>query len=193
MKKKSSENIVWMDLEMTGLDPDCELIIEIATIVTDGQLNILEEGPCLVIHQSNEILTRMDEWNTTHHKASGLIQRVKESTMNEAVAEQITLEFIKKHCIKFKSPLAGNSIAQDRRFLAKYMKNLNGYLHYRNIDVTTIKELVRRWHPTGPKFPKKSQAHLASIDVRESLQELEFYRKHYFTSEVAPLLTSEQS
>jgi len=175
-----------MDLEMTGLDPESEVIIEIATLVTDAQLNLLAEGPCLAIHQSNEILSRMDEWNTTHHGASGLTQRVKESTISETVAEQITLDFIKQYCPKGKSPLCGNSIAQDRRFLSRYMKKLHDYLHYRSIDVTTIKELVRRWYPNGPKFPKKSEAHLASIDVRESLQELEFYRKHYFI-EAVPL------
>jgi len=186
VKKKSSDNLVWMDLEMTGLDPDCEVIIEIATLVTDGQLNILAEGPCLAIHQSNEILSRMDEWNTTHHGASGLTQRVRESTISEGEAEQATIDFIKQFCPKGKSPLCGNSIAQDRRFLAKYMKKLHAFLHYRSIDVTTIKELVRRWYPNGPKFPKKSETHLASIDVRESLQELIFYRKHYFIEGATP-------
>ncbi|MFQ5450509.1 MAG: oligoribonuclease [Nitrospinaceae bacterium] len=180
MNKRSPDNLVWMDLEMTGLDPGCEVIIEIATLITDGELNVIAEGPCLAIHQSNEILNRMDEWNTTHHFASGLTQRVRESKITHREAEQITLDFIKQYCPPQTSPLCGNSIAQDRRFLVKYMKELHDYLHYRSIDVTSVKELVKRWYPAGPKFPKKSQVHLANIDVRESLDELIFYRKHYF-------------
>jgi len=184
MSKQSSDNLIWMDLEMTGLDADKEMIIEIASLVTDRELNIIEEGPCLAIHQSNEILNRMDEWNTKHHTASGLIQRVRESTLSEAAAEQRTLEFLKKHCPPQASPLCGNSITQDRRFLIKFMPDLHDFMHYRSIDVTSIKELVRRWYPNGPKTPKKSQAHQASIDVRESLEELIFYRKHYFLNGV---------
>lgn len=171
-----------MDLEMTGLDPEKELIIEIATLVTDGELNILEEGPCLAIKQSNAILSRMDAWNTTTHQASGLTDRVMKSKITLADAEKATLDFIKKHCLPEKSPLCGNSIGQDRRFLVKYMRELSDYLHYRSVDVTTIKELVKRWYPNGPKFPKKSGVHLASVDVRESLEELKFYRKHYFSN-----------
>lgn len=184
MSKQSPDNLIWMDLEMTGLDADKEMIIEIASLVTDRELNILEEGPCFAIHQSNEILNRMDEWNTTHHTASGLIQRVRESALSEAAAEQRTLEFLKKHCPPQASPFCGNSITQDRRFLIKFMPELHDFMHYRSIDVTSIKELVRRWYPNGPKTPKKSQAHQASIDVRESLQELIFYRKHYFLNGV---------
>ncbi|MCH7623566.1 MAG: oligoribonuclease [Nitrospinae bacterium] len=182
MRKQSSNNLVWMDLEMTGLDPEKELIIEIATLVTDGELNILEEGPCLVIKQSNAILSRMDAWNTSTHQASGLTDRVMKSKITPAGAETATLDFIKQHCPPETSPLCGNSIGQDRRFLVKYMRELHDYLHYRSVDVTTIKELVKRWYPKGPKFPKKSGAHLASIDVRESLEELIFYRKHYFSN-----------
>jgi len=182
MSKNSSNNMVWMDLEMTGLDPEKELIIEIATLVTDGDLNILEEGPCLAIKQSNAILSRMDAWNTTTHKASGLTERVMASTVSPQEAEKATLDFIKKYCKPATSPLCGNSIGQDRRFLVKYMRELSDYLHYRSVDVTTIKELVKRWYPKGPKFPKKSGVHLASVDVRESLEELIFYRKCYFSN-----------
>ena len=181
MSKKSSHNMVWMDLEMTGLDPEKELIIEIATLVTDGELNILEEGPCLAIKQSNAILSRMDAWNTTTHHASGLTDRVMNSKISCRDAEIATLDFIKKHCQPEVSPLCGNSIGQDRRFLVKYMAELHDYLHYRSVDVTTLKELIKRWYPEGPKFPKKSGVHLASVDVRESLEELIFYRKHYIS------------
>jgi len=174
--------MVWMDLEMTGLDPEKELIIEIATLVTDGELNVLGEGPCLAIKQSNAILSRMDAWNTTTHQASGLTERVMSSKISCREAEEATLEFIKKHCPPETTPLCGNSIGQDRRFLVKYMTELHDYLHYRSVDVTTIKELIKRWYPKGPKFPKKSGVHLASVDVKESLEELIFYRKHYISN-----------
>ncbi len=180
MSLQSVNNLVWVDLEMTGLDPDKESIIEVATLITDGDLNILEEGPCLAIHQNDEILDRMDEWNKSHHSSSGLLQRVKDSKVMMANAEKITLDFISKYCPEKTSPLCGNSIGHDRRFIANYMKKLSSYLHYRSIDVTSIKELVNRWYPDGPKPPRKSEAHLASIDIRESLEELIFYRKHYF-------------
>lgn len=180
--KQSPNNLVWMDLEMTGLDIEMEYILEIATIITDSELNILEEGPCLAIHQSDEVLNRMDEWNKKHHTASGLAQRSRESNITVAEAERQTLEFIKKYCPVKTSPLCGNSVGQDRKFLEKYMRKLADYLHYRNVDVTTIKELVRRWFPDGPKFPKKSEEHMALTDIRESLQELVFFRKHYFVS-----------
>lgn len=180
MSLQNPHNLVWVDLEMTGLDFDKETIIEIATLITDGELNILEEGPCLAIHQNDEILDRMDEWNQSHHSSSGLLQRVKDSKVMMADAEKITLDFISKYCPEKTSPLCGNSIGHDRRFLAKYMKTFSSYLHYRSIDVTSIKELVNRWYPDGPKPPRKSEAHLASIDIRESLEELIFYRKHYF-------------
>jgi len=189
MSKQSPDNLVWMDLEMTGLDPDKEVIIEIATLITDSDLNILAEGPCLAVNQSNEILSRMDEWNTNTHGASGLTQKVKESRINDGEAERITLDFIKQYVPPQKSPLCGNSISQDRRFLVKYMRELHDYLHYRSIDVTSVKELVKRWFPTGPKFPKKSQVHSANIDVRESLEELIFYRKHYFAHNSQSILT----
>lgn len=181
MSKPSSNNLVWMDLEMTGLDPDKEMIIEIATLVTDGDLNILEEGPCLAVKQSNAILSHMDAWNTSTHGASGLTTRVMQSKITDAQAERTTLDFIKQYCLPQTSPLCGSSIAQDRRFLIKYMRELHDYFHYRSIDVTSVKELIKRWFPHGVKFPKKSQAHSANIDIRESLQELVFYRKHYFS------------
>ena len=180
MVKKSKYNLVWMDCEMTGLDVEKESIIEIATLITDSELNVLEEGPCIAIHQRDELLEKMDEWNTKHHNASGLVKRVKESMINEVEAEKRTLDFIKKYCPKGTSPLCGNSIHQDRKFLHKYMPEMQDYFHYRSIDVTSIKELVTRWYPTGPKFPKKSQEHVAMIDIRESLQELIFYRENYF-------------
>ncbi|MGP0565261.1 oligoribonuclease [Nitrospina sp. 32_T5] len=180
MSLVDSSNLVWMDLEMTGLDPDKEEIIEIATIVTDSQLNILAEGPCLVIHQDDAILERMDDWNQKTHSASGLIQKVKESTLTVEEAEQRTLDFIKQYVPYKTSPLCGNSIQQDRRFLDRYMKDLTDYLHYRNIDVTSIKEVIRRWYPNGTRLPKKSDAHMALTDVRESIEELIFYRNNFF-------------
>ena len=180
MSQIDRSNLVWMDLEMTGLDIEREVIIEIATIITDSELNILEEGPSIVIHQSDEFLNRMDEWNQKTHSASGLIQRVKDSTTRVSEAEQQTLNFIKKYVPHNTSPLCGNSVGQDRRFLDIYMKEITDYLHYRNIDVTSIKELVKRWYPKGPKMPKKSDAHMALIDIRESIDEMLFYREHYF-------------
>lgn len=165
---------------MTGLDVDVEVIIEIATIITDGDLNVLEEGPSLVIHQDDEILGRMDDWNKKHHGASGLIGLVKQSRVTVPEAERQTLDFIRQYCSPDTAPLCGNSIGQDRKFLDKYMKELAGYLHYRNIDVTSIKELVNRWYSEGPQSPKKSDAHLALTDIRESIAELKFYREHFF-------------
>ena len=179
-----------MDLEMTGLDPDKELIIEIATLVTDSDLNILEEGPCLAIKQSNAILSRMDAWNTTTHGASGLMTKVMKSAISNADAEKLTLDFIRQYCPPQVAPLCGNSIGQDRRFLIKYMPELHDYFHYRSIDVTSIKEVIKRWFPKGPKFPKKSSVHSADIDVKESLEELIFYRKHYFSLNEEAVLTN---
>ena len=173
-------NLVWIDLEMTGLDHEIEVIIEIATIVTDKELNVLEEGPNLVIHQPDEILDRMDEWNQHHHTASGLVNRVKQSKISPVEAERQTLDFLKKYVPYKKSPLCGNSVGQDRKFLDRYMKELSDFLHYRSVDVTSVKELVRRWYPDGPKPQKKSDAHMAMIDIRESIDEMLFYREHYF-------------
>lgn len=177
----ASDLLVWMDLEMTGLDPERERIIEIATIITDGQLNIVAEGPELVIHQSEALLSSMDAWNKEHHGSSGLTGRVRASTVSEADAEAETLAFVAAHTGARTAPLAGNSIHQDRRFLVKYMPALEAHLHYRNVDVSTVKELVRRWYPEVHKrAPKKKETHRALDDIRESLAELAYYRKRAF-------------
>jgi oligoribonuclease len=175
-----SENLVWMDLEMTGLDPEVDRVIEIATIITDSKLNIVAEGPVLVIKQSQSLFDGMDEWNTTHHNESGLLDRIREEGVSEEEAHRATLEFIKPYVEERKSPLCGNSIAQDRRFLVKYMPELEAYLHYRNIDVSTIKELAQRWRPDVYGGVVKKGAHRAIDDIRESIDELVYYREHFF-------------
>ncbi|MEH6577525.1 MAG: oligoribonuclease [Amphritea sp.] len=174
------DNLIWIDLEMTGLNPDTDRIIEIATIVTDAQLNILAEGPSLVIHQSDELLDGMDEWCTRQHGQSGLTQRVKDSKICERDAELATLEFIGQHVDKGASPICGNSIGQDRRFLVPYMPELEAYFHYRNLDVSTIKELARRWQPEVLASVKKKGSHLAMDDIKDSINELVHYREHFF-------------
>lgn len=176
---QDSNNLIWIDLEMTGLDPDKDLIIEIATIVTDKDLNILAQGPVLAVHQSDEALAAMDEWNQTHHGRSGLIDRVKASTVTTAQAEQATLEFLKQWVPAGESPMCGNSIGQDRRFLYRYMPELEKFFHYRNIDVTTLKELAARWAPEVRKGFKKSALHIALDDINESIGELKYYREHF--------------
>lgn len=186
MTKVDPNNLVWIDLEMTGLDHEIESIIEMATIITDKHLNIIAEGPNLVIHQSDELLNRMDEWNTKHHTSSGLVDKVRNSKIGLAEAERATLDFIKPYIPYKTSPLCGNSVHQDRKFLDKYMKELADHLHYRTIDVTSIKEVVKRWYPTGPTAPKKSDAHMALTDIRESIDELVFYRQHYFIGNGRP-------
>jgi oligoribonuclease len=175
----SKQNLVWMDLEMTGLDPERETIIEIATIITDGDLNIIAEGPNIVIHQPDHLLDGMDEWNTAHHGDSGLTAKVKSSTTSMHHAEMQSLDFIRQYVPAQTSPLCGNSIHQDRRFLVPYMPELEAYLHYRNIDVSTIKELARRWYPND-KAPIKKAEHLALADIRESINELRWYREKLF-------------
>ena len=177
----NKNNLVWIDLEMTGLDPEFNKIIEIATIVTDSDLNILAEGPQFVIHQSNEDLEAMDEWCTDHHGNSGLTARVKASDISCAQAEQATIEFLKQWVPAGAAPLCGNSIGQDRRFMVKQMPLLEAYFHYRNIDVSTIKELGRRWAPDMVAAHKKSDTHLALQDIKESISELQHYQKHFFT------------
>lgn len=173
--------LVWVDLEMTGLDPDKERIIEAAILLTDAQLNIKAEGPNLIIHQPDDVLSAMDEWNTEHHGGSGLTERVRESTISDGDAEAQLLAFVKEHCAERKAPLAGNSIHQDRRFIQRYMPSLDAYLHYRNVDVSTVKELVRRWYPeVFENAPKKSGAHRALDDIRESIAELQYYKEHAF-------------
>jgi oligoribonuclease len=180
--------LVWLDMEMTGLDPERERIIEMATILTDGNLTEIATGPDLVIHQDDEILAAMDEWNKSHHGASGLVERVKASTVTAADAEAQTLAFINAHVgAKDRPVLAGNSIHQDRRFIRRYMPVLEKRLHYRMVDVSTIKELARRWYPAVvAKQPPKHETHRALDDIRESLDELRFYRQHVF----APLAPS---
>jgi len=176
----NEDNLIWIDLEMTGLVPEKDVIIEIATLVTDSELNILVEGPMIAIHQSNAILGGMDEWNTKQHGKSGLTQRVKDSRTSAAEAEQATIAFLEKWVPKNKSPICGNSICQDRRFLARHMPKLEAYFHYRNLDVSTIKELTRRWAPDVMKQYTKDSKHLALDDIRDSIEELKFYRKNVF-------------
>ena len=172
-------NLVWIDLEMSSLDPENGVILEIATIITDDDLEILEEGPNIAINHSEKILDGMDEWNQSHHQASGLLDRVKASPYDSRQAEEETLAFISKYCREGKSPLCGNTVWQDRRFLVKHMPCLEDFFHYRIIDVSTIKELVKRWYPSLPRFPKK-KSHLALSDIRESIKELRYYRKQIF-------------
>jgi oligoribonuclease len=172
-------NLIWIDLEMTGLDTQNDRIIEIATIVTDSELNILAEGPMLAIHQSDDIMNGMDEWNTRQHGASGLTKRVKESTINEAEAERQTIAFLEQYVTKGKSPMCGNSICQDRRFLARCMSELEAFFHYRNLDVSTLKELAGRWTPDIAKGFTKNSSHLALDDTRDSINELKYYREHF--------------
>ncbi|MGU1231047.1 oligoribonuclease [Pseudomonas aeruginosa] len=176
---QNPQNLIWIDLEMTGLDPDWDVIIEMATIVTDSDLNTLAEGPVIAIHQPEEILAGMDEWNTRQHGQSGLTQRVRESTVSMAEAEAQTLAFLEQWVPKRSSPICGNSICQDRRFLYRHMPRLEGYFHYRNLDVSTLKELAARWAPQVRESFKKGNTHLALDDIRESIAELRHYRDHF--------------
>jgi len=178
-----NSNLVWIDLEMTGLDPDNDYIIEIATIVTDADLNIIAEGPTMAIHQPDSALDAMDEWCTNQHGKSGLTQRVKDSTINEREAEQRTIEFLLEHVDKGASPICGNSIGQDRRFLYRHMPELESFFHYRNLDVSTIKEIARRWRPEVLDGVQKKGSHLALDDIRDSIEELRHYREVFFKLE----------
>lgn len=176
---RSSYNLVWIDLEMTGLDVDRDYIIEIATVVTDSDLNVLAEGPVLAIHQSPEVMAGMDDWNTKQHQASGLTERVRTSTVDEAEAERRTLAFLDNWVSAGSSPMCGNSICQDRRFLHRWMPRLEQFFHYRNLDVSTLKELARRWNPEILDGFNKGGAHLALDDIRDSIAELRHYRDHF--------------
>ncbi|WP_459206859.1 oligoribonuclease [Pseudomonas sp. MLB6B] len=173
------QNLIWIDLEMTGLDPDNDVIIEMATIVTDSDLNTLAEGPVIAIHHSDDVLARMDEWNTRTHGNSGLTQRVRDSRTSMAEAEAQTLAFLEQWVPKGKSPICGNSIGQDRRFLYRHMPTLESYFHYRNLDVSTLKELAARWAPHVRDSFQKGGTHLALDDIRESIAELQHYREHF--------------
>ena len=173
------QQLIWIDLEMTGLNPNIDVIIEIATVVTDKDLNILAQGPVLAVYQSDEILANMDEWNQKHHGASGLINRVKSSRINDIEAERLTIEFLKQWVPENTSPICGNSIGQDRRFLYRYMPKLEAYFHYRNIDVSTLKELAARWAPEVKEGFNKESTHQALDDIIESIEELRYYRENF--------------
>ena len=174
-------NLIWIDMEMTGLQPDSDRIIEIAVLMTDAQLAIVAEGPAIVVHQSDEVLDAMDSWNKGTHKKSGLIERVRASALSDAQAERMALEFLGEHVPAGSSPMCGNSICQDRRFLARWMPKLEAYFHYRNLDVSTLKELVRRWKPEIVRGFSKEGKHEALADIRESIEELKYYRRTVMT------------
>lgn len=177
---QNSQNLIWIDLEMTGLDTENDLIIEIATVVTDKELNTLAEGPVLAVHQSDAVLDGMDKWNKKHHGESGLIECVRQSAFDEAVAEQQTVDFLKSWVPAGESPMCGNSICQDRRFLHRCMPKLEAFFHYRNLDVSTIKELLKRWVPDYTNGFEKQSTHQAMDDVLESIAELKYYRSKFF-------------
>ena len=176
---QSDNNLVWIDLEMTGLSPERDYIIEIATVITDARLNLLAEGPALALNQPESVLAAMDDWNMNQHTRSGLLQRVRGSEYSESDAEKLTLEFLRKYVPAGVSPMCGNTICQDRRFLIRHMPGLEQYFHYRNVDVSTVKELVKRWTNNPEPFAKES-THLALNDIRDSIEELRHYRKLYF-------------
>ena len=176
---QNPNNLIWIDLEMTGLEPERDVIIEMATIVTDSELNVLAEGPVIAVHQSDEALASMDEWNTRTHGQSGLTQRVRESKIDTAAAEAQTIAFLEQWVPKGKSPICGNSIGQDRRFLYKYMPALEAYFHYRDLDVSTLKILAGMWAPEVKDSFQKTATHQALDDIRESIAELRHYRKHF--------------
>ncbi|RUO72032.1 oligoribonuclease [Pseudidiomarina sediminum] len=176
----TADRLIWIDLEMTGLDPEHDVIIEVATIITDQQLNVLAEGPVIAVHHSDEVLARMDDWNVRTHTGSGLVARVQSSNHDTASAEQQTLAFLAQWCTPGSSPICGNSICQDRRFLARYMPRLEAFFHYRNLDVSTVKQLAKYWAPEVAAGVKKQGTHTALADIRESIDELQHYRAHFF-------------
>jgi oligoribonuclease len=176
---QDQNNLVWLDMEMTGLDPDRDRIIELAMVITDSQLNTVAEAPVLVVHQPDNALDAMDDWNKSTHARSGLIAKVKASTLAEADAEQRCLDFLAEHVPSRTSPMCGNSICQDRRFMARHMPRLEAYFHYRNLDVSTLKELAKRWKPELAKGMTKHGKHEALADIHESIEELKYYREHF--------------
>jgi oligoribonuclease len=182
MSVPNATHLLWLDMEMTGLSPDSDRVIELAIVVTDADLNTVAEGPVLVVHQPDEVMNAMDNWNKGTHGKSGLIDRVKASVLSEATAEAQMLEFVKQHVPPRTSPMCGNSICQDRRFLARYMPELEAYFHYRNLDVSTLKELAKRWQPGLAEAFKKSNRHEALADIYESIDELKYYREHFIRS-----------
>jgi oligoribonuclease len=175
----NSSNLIWVDMEMTGLEPDTDVVIEIASIVTDSNLNTLAEGPVIALHQSDQRLAAMDEWNTTHHNRSGLVDRVRASEENEQSATEQTIAFLQQWVPEGVSPMCGNSICQDRRFMARHLPQLESYFHYRNLDVSTLKILMNNWRPDLIAGIKKTGAHLALDDIRESIEEMRYYRQHF--------------
>lgn len=179
MSQQNANHLIWIDLEMTGLNPDMDTIIEIATVVTTADLEIIAEGPVLAIHQSDEILAKMDEWNTNQHGKSGLTERVRQSNITMEVAENLTLTFLQQHVTPNTSPMCGNSICQDRRFLWRYMSELEKYFHYRQIDVSSLKELSKHWAPKVAEGFKKESNHRALDDIYDSINELKHYREHF--------------
>jgi|SRR5579883_668264 len=177
---QDEKNLAWLDLEMTGLDPETDTILEIATIVTDSELRVLSEGPVFAVHQPDHVLAKMDPWCVEQHGKSGLTERVRQSTTSMAEAQARTVEFIARYCPEKKVPLCGNTIGQDRRFLVRYMPVLHDYFHYRSLDVSTVKELVSRWYPSQKYVYTKTKQHEALADIRESIAELAYYRKTVF-------------
>jgi oligoribonuclease len=181
---QDQNNLIWIDMEMTGLVPETDRVIEIALVITDAQLNTLAEGPVLAIHQPDAVLDGMDDWNKSTHRKSGLIERVKASTLADAEAEGRMIEFLKEHVPAKTSPMCGNSICQDRRFLARWMPQLEAYFHYRNLDVSTLKELAKRWKPEIMSGMKKHGKHEALADIYESIEEMKYYRTHFLNVSV---------
>ena len=178
--ERPANHLVWMDMEMTGLDAERDAVLEVATLVTNADLEVVAEGPALAIHQEEAVLAAMDDWNTRHHTESGLVERVRRSQVSLTEAEAVTLAFVERHCAPASAPLCGNSVWQDRRFLARHMPVLNEYLHYRIVDVSTVKELARRWRPALADGFQKRNTHRALDDIRESIAELRYYREHFF-------------